>query len=128
MSDSARELASDIGRYLRNKDGLVKQAAQKEAQLLRKIASFEQDNKILSDTLELVSQGAIDPLDALDRVEEFRQDPHQIEVIKAAFEMGMDQVPTLGEPVASDNRSSNKGDVLSQVLSDLAPTLDKRKW
>jgi predicted DNA binding protein len=127
MNDEPTKLASDLQKFLKDRELLVKKASVTNEELLKKIASTEEENRILRETLELVSRGVIDPLDAKDRVEEFRGDPQQLEVIKAAYELGLQSVPAIGSPVTELGPDRDKVDPLTEALIDLEPTI-RRKW
>lgn len=123
--NETKKLASDIRQTLVRSEGLVKRAEADKNAALRKLASANEENGILRDTLDLVSKGLIDPSDVMDRVEEFRSDPKQIEVIKEAFKLGFDTVPTLGTVTGDEKVLAEGGNVVEKTLIELEPYLRK---
>jgi len=128
MSD-LKKLASELRQRLFDQQSLVKQAEQREQGLLKKLASVQTENRILRETLELVSGGMIDPEDVMDRVEEFSRDPNSLEVVKEAFKFGLDRLPSIGTP-SSEGASGSKPtpeQELEDTIREMEPAL-RRNW
>ena len=122
------KLAADLRQKFQGWQNLVKTAEAREKDALKKFASSQAENRILRETLDLVSKGAIDPADAMDKVEEFSQDPEQLEVVKRAHLLGFDAVPSIGsltEGEVLDAADKSAEGALHKVLSELEPTLRK---
>jgi hypothetical protein len=127
MTENREKLAADLRLKFQGYENVVKIAQAREKSALEKMAGVQMENRILRETLDLVSNGVIDPADAIDKVEEFSQDPEQLEVVKQAYKLGFDTVPSVGAPsedVAPDPERDPAGE-LNQVLRDLEPSLRK---
>jgi len=127
MSDREK-LAADIRQKFQGWQNLVKTAEAREKDALKKLAGSQAENRILRETLDLVSKGVIDPADAMEKVEEFSQDPEQLEVVKQAYMLGFDTVPSIGSLTESDvpdAADKSPEGILHRALSDLEPTLRK---
>ncbi len=126
---SEREkLAADLRQKFQGYNQLVKTAQAREKDALEKLAGSQAENRILRETLDLVSKGVIDPADAMEKVEEFSQDPEQLEVVKQAYMLGFEAVPSIGSLSESDALEAEvktPEGALHKVLSDLEPTLRK---
>lgn len=130
MNEQREKLAADLRRKFQGYNEIVKVAQARERHALEKLAGVQEENRILRETLDLVSNGVIDPADAIDKVEEFSQDPGQLEVMKQAHLLGFDAVPSVGAP--SEDATPEPGEKdpaapLTRVLRDLEPTLRKNQ-
>ena len=127
MSNDREKLAADLRNKFQGYQDLVKIAQSREKNALEKLASVESENRILRDTLTLVSGGFIDPADAIEKADEFSQDPEQLEVVKQAYKLGFESVPSIGalSDEAAEPEANDPAAPLTKVLRELEPTLRK---
>jgi hypothetical protein len=121
MSDkTSKDLAADVRNTLLNQQALIKKASVEKGAMLERNAALEEHVRILSDVMDLVSKGVIDPSDAVSKVAEFLQDPQGLEVIKQAYMLGFDGVPRIGVPQAQERPVNQTAEApLIEVLRDL---------
>ena len=103
------ELASRLRDKLSEQDHLVKLATGKKDEAMQKLAAVETERNILREVIQLVADGVYEPDEALQKVAQFLERPRELEVVKAAHELGLDRIPTLGTPV-SEPAPVDKGD------------------
>jgi len=116
MSDS-KDLALKVRDQMLSQNSLIKRAEADLEEQFHKVANLESENRVLRDTLDLVTKGIIDPATVPEKLAEFLSDPEQIEVIKKALDMGFNSAPTLGMPVGEDGPSEGS-DPLTRFLSE----------
>ena len=124
MSAEDRKFVQDTAATLKRQQTLLKQAAAKSTSQLTKIASLEREVQILRDVIGLVTDGQIDPSDASDKVAMFLEDPEQLEVVKKALALGMDQPPVIGSLVDDETSSlAEEDNPIAAVLRENEPRL-----
>ena len=116
MSDS-RDLAMKVKDQMLSQQNLIKRAEADLDESYRKVANLESENRVLRDTLDLVTKGFIDPATVPEKLAEFLSDPDQIEVIKKAIDLNLQITPTLGMPVGEAG-PSEEADPLTRFLSE----------
>ena len=117
----AMDVAAKVRDKLRDQSVQIKTAQDQTHQAMEKVAAMQQELEIARGVLQLISEGEIDPNDAVDKVAEFMSDPMRFEVTKSAHELGIDRFETrLGTPVSeSQPRSAGKSpiaDCFSELL------------
>lgn len=117
----ATDVAAKVRDKLKEQSALIKTAQDQTRQAMEKVAAMQQELEIAKGVLQLISEGEIDPNDAIDKVAEFMADPMRFEVTKSAHELGIDRFETrLGTPVSeSPPRSAGKSpiaDCFSELL------------
>lgn len=126
--NNREKLAADLRQKFQGYQDIVKVAQAREKSALEKLASTTAENRILRETLDLVSKGIIDPADAIEKVQEFSQDPEQLEVVKQAYKLGFESVPSIGmlsDDGVSEPEEKDPAAPLTRVLRELEPTLRK---
>jgi len=101
-------LAARLRDKLTEQDHLVKLANGQKDEAMQKLAAVELERTILREVIQLVADGVYEPDEALHKVAEFLERPQELEVVKAAHELGLDRIPTLGTPV-SESAPVDKG-------------------
>ena len=103
-------LATRLRDKLIEQDHVVKTANERKQEAIEKSAATQRENHILREVIQLVADGVYAPDEALQKVAEFLESPRNLEIVKAANELGLERVPTLGTPVpepASVDKSGN---------------------
>jgi hypothetical protein len=113
-------LAARLRDKLVEQDHLVKTANEQKKEAMDKLAVTQLENHVLREVMQLVADGVFEADEALQKAAEFLQSPRDLEVIKAAHQLGLDRIPTLGTPV-SESRPVDKsgGNVILDALLDL---------
>ena len=116
----ATEVAAKVRDKLREQQFQIKTAQDQAQQAMEKVAAMEQELAITKGVLQLVSEGEIDPDDAMDKVAEFIADPMRFEVTKSAHELGIDRFDTrLGAPVSESQPRSGGKSPIADCFSEL---------
>jgi len=116
----ATEVAAKVRDKLRDQQFQIKTAQDQAQQAMEKVAAMEQELAITKGVLQLVSEGEIDPDDAMDKVAEFIADPMRFEVTKSAHELGIDRFDTrLGAPVSESQPRSGGKSPIADCFSEL---------
>lgn len=113
-------LAAQLRDKLIEQDQVVKTANEQRHGALEKLAVVRLENNVLREVLQLVADGFYEPDEALQKVAEFLEKPRDLEVVKAAHEMGLDRIPALGTPVSEpDSALVSGGNVIFEKLLEM---------
>jgi len=113
-------LATRLRDKLVEQDHVVKTANVQKQEAMEKLAAIQLENHVLKEVIQLVADGVYEPDEALLKVGEFLESPKNLEVVKAAHQLGLDRIPALGAPV-SEAGPVDKGDgnVILDALLDM---------
>jgi len=113
-------LAARLRDKLVEQDHVVKTANDRKQEAMEKLAVIQLENHVLKEVIQLVADGVYEPDEALQKVAEFLESPKNLEVVKAAHQLGLDRIPALGaavsEPGPVDNSENN---VIFEALLDM---------
>lgn len=98
-------LAADFAAKIRDKlltqQTMLKAAETRVNETMEKLAVTQRENDVLRAVLQLVTDGVVDPTEAMTKAAEFLGDPMRFQVEKAAHELGIDRFDArLGTPAA----------------------------
>lgn len=112
-------LAARLRDKLTEQDHLVKLAEGRKEEAMQKLAATQLENHVLREVIQLVADGVYEPDEALQKVAEFLTRPRELEVVKAAHELGLDRIPTLGTPVSESGRvdKGNDNPIMDALLN-----------
>jgi len=114
------EVAAKIRDKLIEKQAQVKTAQDRAREAMEKVAAIQEELEITKGVLQLISDGALDPNDAMEKVAEFMDDPMRFQVTKSAHELGIDRFETrLGTPVSESQPRSGGKNPIVDCFSDL---------